>query len=104
MVLQITVNKAAPKAASPGAQQQWIRKVGLVVSNGPGSDGIDLSNMRIKFRTFQADLPSTPNHVEIRIYNLSDDTANKVQKEFTSVHLDAGYEGGSYGVIFDGTI
>jgi hypothetical protein len=83
-------------------QQQFIRKVGLVVS--AGSSGLDLSNMRIEFKTFQADLPSTPNYATIKVYNLSDATAKSVQKEFTAVRLQAGYEGGSYGVIFNGTI
>jgi hypothetical protein len=87
---------------APSSQQQWIRKVGLVVS--AGSSGLDLSNMRIKFKTNQADLPSTPNYAVIRVYNLSDDTAKSVQKEFTAVRLQAGYEGGSFGGIFSGTI
>jgi len=83
-------------------QQQWLRKVGLFVS--AGSSGLDLSQMRIKFKTNQSDLPSTPNYAVIRVYNLSDDTTKSVQKEFTAVRLQAGYEGGSYGVIFSGTI
>ena len=60
-------------------QQQWIRKIGLFVSAG-GSSALDLSNMRIVFRVFQADLPSTPNYATIKVYNLSDDTATSVQK------------------------
>lgn len=103
MPTSITVN-ALPKAASPGAQQQWIRKANLIVSNGPGSQGIDLSQLRFKFHISQWDLQTTPNYIVVRIYNLAEDTAQQVQKEFTSVHLDAGYEGGNFGAIFDGTI
>jgi hypothetical protein len=83
-------------------QEQFLRKIGLFVSTG--SSALDLSNMRIVFHVFQADLPSTPNYATIKVYNLSDATARQVQKEFTQVRLQAGYEGGSYGVIFSGTI
>jgi hypothetical protein len=80
---------------------QWIRKVGLVVSTG--SQGIDLSNMRIRFRTqnMQADAPNT---AWIRVYNLSDNTANSIWSEYTDVSLQAGYESGNYAVIFSGQI
>jgi hypothetical protein len=83
-------------------QQQFLRKIGLFVT--AGSSGLDLSNMRIVFKTFQSDIQSTPNHATIKVYNLSDATAKSVQKEFTAVRLQAGYEGGSYGAIFNGTI
>jgi hypothetical protein len=83
-------------------QQQYLRKFGLIVT--AGTSGLDLSNMRTVFKTFQADLPSTPNYATIKVYNLSDATAKSVQKEFTAVRLQAGYEGGSYGAIFNGTI
>jgi hypothetical protein len=82
-------------------QQQWLRKVGLIVS--AGSSGLDLSNMRIVFKVYQSDI-DTPNYATIKVYNLSDNTAKSVQKEFTAVRLQAGYEGGSYGAIFNGTI
>jgi hypothetical protein len=83
-------------------QQQYLRKIGLFVS--AGTTALDLSNMRIVFRVFQSDLPSTPNYATIKVYNLKDATATQVQKEFTAVRLQAGYEGGPYGVIFSGTI
>jgi hypothetical protein len=83
-------------------QQQYLRKIGLFVS--AGTTALDLSNMRIVFHVFQADLPSTPNYATIKVYNLKDSTATQVQKEFTAVRLQAGYEGGPYGVIFSGTI
>jgi len=109
-----TVTPAQPQAQVP-PQQQYIRKVGLFVSNvgasGPTPSGaaidqtpaLDLSNMRIVFKVFQSDL-ATPNYATIKVYNLSDDTATSVQKEFTAVRLQAGYEGGSYGMIFNGSI
>lgn len=101
------------------SDQQWLRKIGLVVlqsqfggggagDQGPvpsGTDrsGLDLSAMRIKFKVLAMDVDTPPTAV-IRVYNLSDDTANRVQKEFQDVILQAGYEGGSFGQIFTGTI
>ena len=81
---------------------QFIRRVSLVVADESG-DGIDLSEMHIRFAVKQWDL-QTPNSARIRIWNLSDTTARKIEKEFTRVVLQAGYEGGEFGVIFDGTI
>jgi hypothetical protein len=92
----------ALSASQSSNQQQYLRKVGLFVT--AGSSGLDLSNMRIVFKVFQADVPSTPNYANIKVYNLSADTSKSVQKEFTAVRLQAGYEGGSYGVIFNGSI
>lgn len=83
------------------SNQQYLRKVGLVVSTG--SNGLDLSNMEIMFQTTQAD-SETPNTAKIRVYNLKTDTVKTIKNEFQNVRLQAGYEGGSYGVIFDGQI
>lgn len=80
---------------------QYLRKVGLIVTQG--EEGLDLSNMRIWFRTTQMDA-ETPPGAYIRVFNLSQTTAQRVQKEFQSVVLQAGYENGNYGVIFQGTI
>ena len=80
---------------------QWMRKASLVVA--AGEEGIDLSELRFTFRTQQWDL-QTPGRIYVRIFNLSDDTANRVQKEFTRLILQAGYENGEYGPVFDGTI
>lgn len=80
---------------------QYGRKIGLIVS--AGDSGLDLSKFRIKFSVQQSDV-STPNNAVIKIYNLSEQTAQRVQKEFTRVTLQAGYETGNYGIVFDGTI
>jgi len=80
---------------------QYLRKCSLIVSEN--GSGIDLSQMRIVFKTTQSDV-QTPNTAVIRVYNLSDKTAKSVQKEFTAVRLQAGYETGAFGTIFDGTI
>lgn len=83
------------------ADLQYLRKCSLVVSGA--AQGLDLSQMKIHFRTTQNDL-NTPNHANIRVFNLSDDTARRVQKEYTDVTLQAGYETGAFGIIFKGTI
>lgn len=81
---------------------QYIRKIGLFVSNDQG-DAIDLSRMQIVFETQQADV-STPNIAKIRVFNLSESTSRLVRTEFQRVRLQAGYENGNYGTIFDGQI
>lgn len=80
---------------------QYLRKVSLIV--GSASETIDLSELRIVFSVRQWDI-QTPNYTWIRVYNLSDATAQKIQKEFTSVVLQAGYQTGNFGVIFSGTV
>jgi hypothetical protein len=82
--------------------QQYLRKIGLFLTNAAGN-GIDLSNMEIIFQVNQAD-SETPNTAKIQVYNLSDNTSKMVESEFTNVRLQAGYEGGSYGTIFEGQV
>lgn len=79
---------------------QYLRQISLKV--GDADEALDLSDMRIRFAVRRGDL-KTPNSADIRVYNLSEHTMQKVQKEFTRVVLQAGYAG-NYGVIFDGTI
>jgi hypothetical protein len=81
---------------------QYIRKIGLFVTSSSG-DVLDLSNFEIIFETSQADA-ETPNTAHIRVLNLAASTAKTVQKEFQSVRLQAGYETGNYGTIFEGQI
>lgn len=81
--------------------RQYLRRAQLVVA--AGQQGIDLSALRLKFSTRQCDL-QTPNTATIRVYNLADATAQQIQTEFTRVVLQVGYEGGDFGVLFDGTI
>jgi hypothetical protein len=80
--------------------RQYLRKVSLVI--GQEKDAIELSDFRIKFDVRRGDL-ETPNSDDIRIHNLKDDTANRIQKEFTRVVLQAAYEG-NYGIIFMGEL
>lgn len=81
--------------------QQYLRTCQLFVS-GNNLDGLDLSALRIKFSVKRSDT-MTPNVADIRVYNLEEETALRIRKEFTKVLLQAGYEG-NYGVIFQGNI
>lgn len=83
--------------------KQYLRKVSLIVGHNEASRGaIDLSELRIRFSVKRGDI-QTPNTADIRVYNLNETTSNAIQKEFTRIVLQAGYEG-NYGVIFDGQI
>ena len=81
--------------------QQWLRKCTLIVSGGDGN-GLDLSQLRVTFTVEKTD-NETPNHAQIKIYNLTKDTENQIINEFTRVTLQAGYQE-NFGVIFDGEI
>lgn len=81
--------------------RQYLRKVSLLV--GAGDQGLDLSELHIEFKVRQWDL-QTPNSTLIRAWNLKPETAERVKKEFTRVVLQAGYEEGPFGTIFDGSI
>ncbi|MFG1302728.1 hypothetical protein V5F34_01120 [Xanthobacter autotrophicus] len=80
--------------------QQWIRKVRLVVGNG--SEGIDCSEMRIRFAVKKAEV-GYPEQADITITNLATATATKIRNEYKEVYLEAGYEGSS-SEIFRGEI
>lgn len=68
-----------------------------------GGKALDLSQMRFRFEVRAADV-ETPNTCYVRVYNLKDETVNVAIKEYTRVVVQAGYEDGNFGVIFDGTI
>lgn len=81
--------------------QQWLRKFKLVVGDKEGN-GLDLSDLRCRFEISQAAL-QTPKSLVARIYNVSKETADKIEKEFVHVFLMAGYEE-NFGQIFSGQI
>lgn len=81
-------------------QDQYLRRCDLVLANAAG-EALDLSSLRIVFAVKKTD-GQTPNTANIRVYGLNRDTKNRIEKEFTDVLLQAGYES-NYGVIFTGT-
>lgn len=80
---------------------QYLRKVTLLVV-AAGGQTLDLSQLRIKFAVKQS-TAQTPNAAEIRVYNLSQDTAIAVASQFSRVILQAGYNS-NFGEIFVGNI
>lgn len=80
--------------------RQWIRYFGLSIETSDGT--IDVSNLRGRFAVRYATVQS-PNTAEITITNLSEATAQKINKEGQKVTLTAGYEDG-YAIIFSGNI
>lgn len=81
--------------------QQYLRACTLIVATSSGQ-GLDLSKLRIKFKIKRSDTV-TPNTADIRVYNLDEETAILIRKEFTRVILQAGYQS-NFGVIFQGNI
>lgn len=82
---------------------QWLRKCALIVAPDQGGAGLDFSQLRVRFHVRRADI-QTPNTLEARVWNVSEQTAVQVKREFQRVVLQAGYEFGNFGTIFDGTI
>jgi hypothetical protein len=81
---------------------QYLREINCIISTSTG-EGYDFDDFRVSFIVKRGDL-QTPNSCDVRIYNLSDQTANVISgKEYTQLTLNAGYAGNS-GLIFKGTI
>jgi len=83
------------------ANGQFGRQASLVVSNGRSS--IDVSQQRFRFEVRAAD-NETPNTAVIRVFNLSQTTAKSIIAEYDTVTLNAGYQFGNFGAIFQGDI
>lgn len=89
-------------SAMPVVQgQQFGRACKLLVANA-GNNALDLSALHIKF-VVKRSTQMTPNVADIFVYNVEAETAKLIQKEFTRVILQGGYET-NFGVIFQGNI
>ena len=91
------------QAPAPGTQQ-YGRKFSLIVADDTGQ-GIELGTLRCVFRITRGDFQN-PNTADIRVYNLSTETANDLagtDSEFTQLAIQAGYPG-NFGLIFQGLI
>jgi hypothetical protein len=90
----------------------------LTLTHPAGIEGsltqdLDLSQMRITFDITAADA-RTPNLAVIKVWNVSDQTANVICNNFvdglpkvgtvTKVRLQAGYQNGPMGIIFEGEV
>lgn len=94
-------NTNASDIAKAEGSDQYLRVCTLLVSSVSGT-ALDLSQLRIKFAVKRSE-SMTPNTADIRVYNLEEQTAIRIRKEFTKVTLNAGYAGNN-GVIFQGNI
>lgn len=83
------------------ANAQFLRKASLILKKG--GQALDLSAFRFAFTTSQADLPS-PSNCEIHVFNLSQDTMQQIQGEYSEVVVQAGYQNGNFGIIFRGDV
>src|SRR5712664_721266 len=88
-------------SSSAGGIQQFGRVATLLLFNQQ-CEGLYLSELRFNFEVVAADV-ETPNTATIRVYNLSSQTIDLAIQEFSSVVLQAGYEG-NVGEIFRGTV
>lgn len=80
---------------------QFGRKVSIIVGQDAGA-ALELSELRVVYDIKRGDL-QTPNSARFRVYNVSETTRQRIEREFTRVVVQAGYEG-NFGIIFDGTI
>jgi hypothetical protein len=87
---------------------QYLRNVSLVIAN-PSGDGIELSQLRVVFEVKRGD-KQTPNSADIRMYNLSQSTADALRAnkngkpEFTQLTLKVSYGTQPLAQIFWGSI
>ena len=79
---------------------QYKRSVQLLI--GTATDGLRVENLRVMF-TVTKDLVGYPNLAEISVYNLSKASRAKIENEFETVVLNAGYDG-SVQTLFVGDI
>lgn len=85
----------------PITNYQYRRHFSLIVY-GTNLNGLDLSPLHCKF-AIKRSSNMTPNCADIRIYNLDQNTALQIKKQFTKVLIQGGYDS-NYGVIFKGNI
>lgn len=80
--------------------RKYLRYFKLTV--GSAGKALDLSLFRVRFhiKSYES---STPQHVELYIYNLARQTEQKISKEFDNVKIEAGYQE-SHGLLFDGDL
>lgn len=98
----ITVQSASLAPKGTAVTAQFGRKFSLIVANSTGQ-GLELGAFRCVFHIQRGDT-QTPNSCDVRVYNLTRETANSLAgKEFSQLAIQAGYAG-NYGLIFRGNI
>lgn len=108
----MTAPVTLPQPPQIAAPEQYLRACTLIVY-GTNLNGLDLSQLRIKFSVKHSDSQS-PNTADIRVYNVSEETALSMLINLSPpsgistttpgrVVLQAGYQS-NFGVIFQGNI
>lgn len=75
---------------------------GTTTTFGDEVAALDFAKFHVVFQVNRGDVQS-PNSADVRIYNVSDQTANRLQNEFSQIQIQAGYVG-NFGLIFQGTV
>ncbi len=82
---------------------KYLRKYRILITDKAGNTAIDVSDLRCTFYIEKKAIQSV-NYGGIVIYNLNSPTERAIIKEGYRVTVEAGYEDGEYGKIFDGTV
>ena len=93
----LTATLAAPTTT---AGLQYLRRAQLTIGTSQG-DALDVSQLRLRFSIAAGDV-QTPKTLDVRVYNLSDATAQLIQQEGAPVRLSVGYGDGALATIFNG--
>lgn len=85
----------------------WIRKWHILVTTGNAEGGeetaLDVSDLHCSFEIHK-NPGKEASYATCRIYNLNAQTENRLINEGDRLIIEAGYESGQYGKIFDGQI
>ena len=89
-----------------------FNRIASVILGEPGTDGLRVSDLRIKFNIQKNDSAKSPNVAKIEIYNLSQDSRDRIyvpsedEKDTKQlVYLNAGYvDGDGEEVVFVGNV
>jgi hypothetical protein len=95
-------------ASQQGPAALWLRQWSLQIQKSGAAPGtmtptLDLSELHMQFAV-QRGIYLTPSSLELTVYNVGPNQMQQLSKEFTTVHLQAGYQPPSlqYGDIFTG--
>ena len=99
--IQVTSTKTTPGTAGRAATTAETETV-VTETVDTWGNALDVSDLRCVF-VCEKSLNDTPNYSQITIYNMNQQTISSI-KAGDRVVLEAGYEGGNYGMIFTGDI
>lgn len=84
-------------------QVNWIRYFKLIIGeDAAGSEALDFSDFRVQFHISQSVL-GKPCTATVRIFNVAQDTVNKLKKLGQPLLIEAGYQA-NHGCIFRGRV